>query len=48
MKTLILAMLAALAIFSFTSRAQDKPEFDGHCAMSVSLGNSLPTDCSVV
>jgi hypothetical protein len=48
MKTLILATLAALAIFSGTSRAQDKPEFDGHCAMSASLGNSLPTDCSVV
>jgi hypothetical protein len=48
MKTLIFTALAALAVLSTHSLAQDKPEFDGHCAMSVSLGNALPTDCSVV
>jgi hypothetical protein len=26
----------------------DDPEFGGHCAMSVSAGARLPTDCSVV
>jgi hypothetical protein len=45
--TLRLATLLPAVLFSATALAAD-PEFEGNCAMSVSLGARLPTDCSVV
>jgi hypothetical protein len=49
MKTLsISALCAVLIAIAMPAAAEDKPEFDGNCAMSVAHGNSLPTDCSVV
>ena len=49
MTNLLRLALAALLCISLHAAAQDpKPEHDGHCALSASLGNQLPTDCSVV
>lgn len=41
---------AALLVLSLSAAAavSADPEFEGHCAMSVSVGTRLPTDCSVV
>jgi hypothetical protein len=39
--------LLILSLSAATAVAAD-PEFEGHCAMSVSVGARLPTDCSVV
>ena len=41
------AILAALIAIT-ASAAEPAPEGGGQCAMSASLGNSLPTTCSVV
>jgi hypothetical protein len=41
------ASLLALSLAAAAAVAAD-PEFEGHCAMSVSAGARLPTDCSVV
>jgi hypothetical protein len=47
-----LLLLAALLAASPLARAQThqhpEAELDGNCALSASLGNKLPTDCSVV
>jgi hypothetical protein len=42
--------LLALLLLCAPAWAQDhsKPEHEGECALSASLGNNLPTDCSVV
>ena len=40
-------MFAALLAFSLPALAQE-PEGGGQCAMSASMGHSLPTACSVV
>jgi hypothetical protein len=52
MRLLIRITLAALLAFSLPAFAQQHKhpdaEFDGNCALSASLGNKLPTDCSVV
>jgi hypothetical protein len=40
-------LLLALS-FGAASALAGGPEFDGNCAMSVSMGARLPTDCSVV
>src|SRR5882672_7336604 len=40
-------MFAPLLAFSLAAAAQE-PEGGGQCAMSASLGHSLPTACSVV
>jgi hypothetical protein len=41
------AAVLAAALVTAAAYAAD-PEFEGHCAMSVSVGARLPTDCSVV
>ena len=41
------AILAAFIAIT-ASAAEQVPEGGGQCAMSASLGNSLPTTCSVV
>src|SRR5512136_19923 len=49
--TLMLRYLFVLVLalsFAPAAALAGGPEFDGNCAMSVSMGAHLPTDCSVV
>lgn len=51
MKTLASLALGAILAASLQAFAENKhpeAEHGGHCALSASLGNQLPTDCSVV
>lgn len=49
MNRLLPPALGAVMLIAATAVLADRsPEFEGHCAMSVATGNSLPTDCSVV
>jgi hypothetical protein len=49
MNRLLSPALGALVLIAASAALADRtPEFEGHCAMSVASGNSLPTDCSVV
>jgi hypothetical protein len=46
---ILLACLLALSTVAFAQQhAHPEAELDGNCALSASLGNKLPTDCSVV
>jgi len=46
---IVLAGLLAIWTFALAQTHQHpEAEFDGNCALSASLGNKLPTDCSVV
>ena len=47
MRNFIMICAAVLTAICVPASAAE-PEFDGNCAMSVSLGNKLPTTCSVV
>jgi hypothetical protein len=53
MNTFLRIALAGMLAGSVCAHAQNKhqhpeAELDGNCALSASLGNKLPTDCSVV
>ena len=48
MKTLTTLVLTFVLAVCAPVQAQQKPEHNGECALSASLGNQLPTDCSVV
>jgi hypothetical protein len=45
---LLAALLAASPLARAQTHQHPEAELDGNCALSASLGNKLPTDCSVV
>jgi hypothetical protein len=42
------ATLLFLSVLTAGAAHAGDPQFDGNCAMSMSMGARLPTDCSVV
>ena len=42
-----LLFLVVCATVAAGTSAGEEPEFSGHCAMSMSIGVVLPTDCSI-
>jgi hypothetical protein len=48
LRILFAGLLAAAPLARGQTHQHPEAEFDGNCALSASLGNKLPTDCSVV
>jgi hypothetical protein len=48
LRILLAGFLATVTCAFAQTHQHPEAEFDGNCALSASLGNKLPTDCSVV